>query len=441
VAFPLASSSVRPQDRPGDLAPKDPDSIRDLPPLIGLMRMGRKARAERVPVRLTARVTEVGTVELWSESQRDERRWRLQVQLRGPAAAARIAGSETDRVVIEQSEIDAACEAVRAAFAAAKPTEEPGVARLVKRLEEALDAPREQWPPSALRALWGPLREVAEHRLKSPQHEARWLNLAGYFLRPGVGYPLDDVRIKALWPIFHAGLKHLKETQCWVEWWVLWRRVAAGLNRTHHDEIYRRLQPYLLPPKGGAGGKKPPRPKPEPHELAEMWRCAAALERLAVESKESLGNALAAELARPSVSGHVLWSLGRIGARVPLYGPANTVVPPGVAEGWIAALLNRTYAPGRETNDAIFALAALGRVAGDRARDIDENLRARILTRLGELGADEATLRPVRERHDLETAQQSQALGDALPVGLRLIGSAESESGSPRAEGPDAEGR
>ena len=85
VAFPLASSSVRPDDRPGDLVRADPDSIRELPPLQGLMRVGRKAKAERVPVRLAARVTEVGTVELWCQSRTDDRRWRLQIQLRGPA--------------------------------------------------------------------------------------------------------------------------------------------------------------------------------------------------------------------------------------------------------------------------------------------------------------------------------------------------------------------
>ncbi|HMB06894.1 MAG TPA: hypothetical protein VKP69_24560 [Isosphaeraceae bacterium] len=38
------------------------------------------------------------------------------------------------------------------------------------------------------------------------------------------------------------------------------------------------------------------------------------------------------------------------------------------------------------------------------------------------LGADEAILRPVREYHELEAEQQGQALGDALPVGLRLAG-------------------
>src|SRR5262249_12563319 len=85
VAFPLASSSVRPAARRGDLVASDPDSIPELPPLQSLMRAGRKAKAERVPVLLAARVTEVGTIELWCQSRTDDRRWRLQIQLRGPS--------------------------------------------------------------------------------------------------------------------------------------------------------------------------------------------------------------------------------------------------------------------------------------------------------------------------------------------------------------------
>lgn len=424
VAFPLASSSVRPDDKPGDLVASDPDSIRELPPLQSLMRVGRKAKAERVPVRLAARVTEVGTVELWCQSRTDDRRWRLQIQLRGPAGqpASRtlVTGEESDRVIIEQSELDSAIAAIREAFGPTPPSEEAGPSRLVKRLEDLLDVPRDQWPPSALRALWEPLRDLAESRLKGPRHESRWFNLAGFCLRPGTGYPLDEGRIKALWPVFHQGVKHSKDVQCWVEWWILWRRVSAGLSRAHHDEIYRRVSPYLLPGKGGAA-KKGGRPKVEPHELAEIWRTAASLERLSPDLKVQLGSILVKELAKPSLANHVLWSLGRLGARVLLYGPANTAVPREIAERWLLALLDRPFSAGRETTDAIFALAQLARVSGDRARDIDEAIRTRVLTRLEELGADEAELRPVREFHELETEQQGQALGDALPVGLRLL--------------------
>ncbi len=90
------------------------------------------------------------------------------------------------------------------------------------------------------------------------------------------------------------------------------------------------------------------------------------------------------------------------------------------AEDWAKALLGRSYAAGRETGDAIFALAQLARVANDRARDLDESLRGEVLARLTDLGAPEETLRPVREYHELESAQQVQALGDTLPIGLRL---------------------
>jgi hypothetical protein len=83
--------------------------------------------------------------------------------------------------------------------------------------------------------------------------------------------------MKALWPVFHAGVKHPKEKQCWTEWWILWRRVSAGLNKIHQDEVARRLIPFLV---AKDSGKKSNRPKPEHHELSEMWRLAASLERL-----------------------------------------------------------------------------------------------------------------------------------------------------------------
>jgi hypothetical protein len=156
-----------------------------------------------------------------------------------------------------------------------------------------------------------------------------------------------------------------------------------------------------------------------------MWRCAASLERLAPEIKESLGSVLIKDRT-PIPASTSLWCLGRLGARVPLYGLANTAVRKEAAERWLEPLLARQYPPGRETAEAVFAISQLARVANDRARDIDEDLRSRVIHRLAELGADEAVLRPVREYHELLTAQEGQALGDALPIGLRLLSDADS---------------
>ncbi|MGC8643065.1 MAG: hypothetical protein ACP5XB_24665, partial [Isosphaeraceae bacterium] len=73
-----------------------------------------------------------------------------------------------------------------------------------------------------------------------------------------------------------------------------------------------------------------------------------------------------------------------------------------------------------ETGDAIFALSQMARYSGDRSRDLHDSLRARVLARLEQLGADEPVLLPVREYHELEAAQEDLAMGDALPIGLRL---------------------
>jgi hypothetical protein len=53
-----------------------------------------------------------------------------------------------------------------------------------------------------------------------------------------------------------------------------------------------------------------------------------------------------------------------------------------------------------------------------------------VIGRLTELGADDVALRPVREYHELESAQQVQALGDSLPIGLRLVSDASATAGA-----------
>ncbi len=419
ILFPLASSSVRPDDRPGDLVKADPDTIRALPALESMIRVGRKARGDRAAVSLAARVTEVGTIELWCQSRTDPRRWRLQFQMRGAGSQGQNESAQAGQVVLEQSDVDRAIDAVRESFTLPLASPDHAPARLIKRLEERLDGPRASWPPSALRALWDPLRDRAETRLASPSHESRWLNLAGYVLRPGVGFPRDELRVKALWSLFHQGVKHQKDVQCWAEWWILWRRVAAGLQRPHHEELERRLTPFLIPAKGSSPSRKAGRPKPESHELAEMWRCAAALERANLTTRQAYGDALLSE--RSTAPPHVvLWCLGRLGARAPLYAQAESALPRSVAERWLGVLLGRAFTGERETADAIFALSELARVTGDRARDVSDDLRAAVLERLLALGAQGEAVAPVREYHERALAEQSAALGDALPVGLRL---------------------
>ncbi|MEZ4764211.1 MAG: hypothetical protein R3C26_13835 [Calditrichia bacterium] len=50
------------------------------------------------------------------------------------------------------------------------------------------------------------LLEIMDGRKLSAAHEARWLNLLGYCLRPGFGDPLDDWRMKQIWKLYFEEL-------------------------------------------------------------------------------------------------------------------------------------------------------------------------------------------------------------------------------------------
>jgi hypothetical protein len=151
-----------------------------------------------------------------------------------------------------------------------------------------------------------------------------------------------------------------------------------------------------------------------------MWRTLANLERLPPPAKIKLGDELVRRIAADkSVDPLHFWALGRIGARVPLYGPLNCVVPPQKAGEWVAAALDRATGPDLEK--AAFPLAQLGRRTGDRARDLDPDLRDRLSARLHDLPGGERTALLVDQIVALEAREERVALGDTLPAGLRLL--------------------
>ena len=63
--FPLFVSSTRLTDKPGELVPIDRERMTPLPPMRTVLRTRKKAAAETVSVNLHARLTEIGTLDLW----------------------------------------------------------------------------------------------------------------------------------------------------------------------------------------------------------------------------------------------------------------------------------------------------------------------------------------------------------------------------------------
>ena len=67
-----------------------------------------------------------------------------------------------------------------------------------------------------------------------------------------------------------------------------------------------------------------------------------------------------------------------------------------------------------------FAIVTLARLTGDRSRDLDEALRSRAAEELAAAGAPARWRRLLTEVVEMDEADEAQALGDTLPIGLQL---------------------
>ncbi len=389
VSFRLYSSLTRVDDSVGQLIGKsDAVDLHLHAPLNAVIRFG-KTGERLVPVKLRAHLTEVGTLEVWADSKISEHHWRLQFELR-KAGQARTGGKPA-AVVSDEAVLQAEA-LIEAAFRAGTvaPEELPG------KLEQTLALGRNSWPLSAIRRLSDRLLELAEMRRKSAALEMRWLNLCGFALRPGFGFPGDDFRIEQARRIYAGGLQFANQVQNEIDWWIFWGRVAGGLNKNQQVDIFQRLSPMLLP----RGAKRPPRINNS--LLREMWRTGASLELLPLQTKTQLGDALIAQVKKGEMVDTGLWCLSRIGARKLFYGPINQVLPAATATRWVESLLKVP-----KSDDAVVAIA---RRTGDSTRDLNpatiDNIRKRI----------PETLLPALEGEVEEDL--GKVFGEELPSGL-----------------------
>jgi hypothetical protein len=268
------------------------------------------------------------------------------------------------------------------------------------------------------RALFDALVDVAADRKKTADHEQRWLNLAGFLLRPGTGAPLDTWRARVMWGVFNENLVFGKSEPNKLAWWITWRRIAGGLAKGQQEQIYDRLAKLLLP--NPLQQKKLAEAKASKQELAEMWRVVASLERAPVAHKQKLGDELMRRMdTRKGREDAVhLWALSRVGARVPLYGPLNAVVPPATVAKWVQQLVAWDWP---EPDKTAFPLAQLGRRTGDRTRDLDEATRIKLATAVRAMPGGDRAVVLVEQVVALEAREERVALGDTLPAGLKLV--------------------
>ncbi|HEY4059298.1 MAG TPA: Hsp70 family protein, partial [Kofleriaceae bacterium] len=416
VSFRLYSSSTR-DDQPGALVPvgdgradttDDGSDLLELPPIVAVLRA--RGRGE-VTVRLAIHITELGALEIHAvDVEPPNEEWKLAFDMRSGGTAP---SAEAAADAAPHGATDIAKARVEKAFKTGD-----GLATLTRDLETLFETRRDEWSMMTARALFDTLVDVAAERKKTPDHEQRWLNLAGFLLRPGTGAPLDAWRSRVMWGVYNEGLVHAKAEPNKLAWWIVWRRIAGGLAKGQQDQFYDRFAKLLLP--NPLQAKKLAEQKASKQELAEIWRVVASMERLAQPHKIKLGDELVRrmETRKGREDAVHLWSISRLGARVPLYGPLNLIVPPTKAADWVRQLIKGEWP---EPDKVAFPLAQLGRRTGDRSRDLDDTTRTALADYVKTLPGGERAAVLIEQVVALEAREEQVALGDTLPAGLKLV--------------------
>ncbi|MCA9133509.1 MAG: molecular chaperone DnaK, partial [Planctomycetales bacterium] len=416
VQFPIVYSSTRLSDRVGQRVVIDEEHFSHLPPIRTVIEVARTRRQQSLPVYVEVELSQIGTLQIYCHACDSEHRWKLEFDVRGSTQTDHVGGEAVGNQagILDDRSEQAARQVLLEVFSAEGKTKP---ARVMRVLADALGMPKSAWPPHLLRAMWATLIELQDGRRLSAAHEARWLNLLGYCLRPGYGLAADDWRVAQTWRLVHGKLA-FPAISSRNESLILWRRIAGGFTAGQQLTVYQQiagpLRSVLDPTRRAKGGSGV-----SPHELTELLRLVGALELLPAEEKTQLGNGLLNLLPLSKWSSSqaaMLWTLGRLGSRVPAYGPLNGVLDVAVVTRWLRALAASSL------TDANLGLALMlcGRRVGDRYRDVSPETRELILDKLQRLGAPQHMQDLVQHGGQLQSEEASQILGEALPLGLTL---------------------
>ncbi len=417
VEFPIYVSSTRLVDPPGKVVDVDTNELTPLPPIRTVLHTGRKKERQLANVRLHAHLSEIGMLELSCKEVDTSRVWQMQFDIRSTTQSdlqPHESASEGEGFVDEEL-ITAAASTIEAVFSESA-TEPPS--KLMKQLVSTLNLEKHEWPTSVLRRLWDVLIENETGRRRSAAHESRWLHLVGYSLRPGYGFAVDDWRVAETWRAVNGKLAFPASQAPAL---VLWRRIAGGLSRGQQLGLAEPLLADMrsLRRRFSGGKSKATQTLLDPTRSAEIWRLLGALELLPVDVKTELGDIVVELLAKRKLATRVpemLWTLGRLGQRVPLYGPLNTLVPVETASRWLDSILRLDG----DQQMAPLAAMQLARRTGDRHRDLADSVRKEVVEWLRDNNAAQHLVELVETGGTLVDEEQQIVFGESLPSGLRI---------------------
>ena len=407
VNFNIYSSSFRSGDKAGEIIQID-DSLSSMPPVQTIVKFGSKSNKKNIPVTIGAKYSEMGTLSMYCHSMVSDHKWELLFQLRETKKnIASIQSNETS--IFDETLIKNICGLIEQAFTDQSSNNE-SLKSLVRQIEKIVAQKKSNWPLSFLRTIADKLIKLDKTRTYSPEHEARWLNLTGFCIRPGFGDGFDEERIRKLWKIYLSGLIFNKFQQNRMEWWIFIRRIAAGLKAGQQRQFFQDISPLLLRSKNS-------KIKLSPQEQVELWMTVGNMERLLIKDKIVLAKALFPMLKPNKKQDNMFWTLSRIGARELLYGSVDRVVPSHEVVRWINQIMKKKWPKSVAVENMV---AQISRKTGDRTRDLDSDDSARIVSWLQEKKVKKSIIKIVIEKTDMALKEKNIQFGEKLPKGLVL---------------------
>lgn len=411
VSFQLCNSHVRRNDQPGTLVEINAEEMQLLPPIHTILRWGKK-QEETIPAKLKIAATPIGTLEISLHSQKTPHQWGLEFQLRTAGGQENhLASLESARKdeTFEQSQLQR-LDVFMTEFFQLEKNIKP--LKLMEFLEELVEIPRKEWPASILRAIADSTLKLVAKRKISQAHEERWWNLVGFSLRPGVGCPLDDFRMRELWKVILSESKLLKSNEILIQQWICYRRLSAGFNKGQQRQLASELMPFLLNKKNGKIENKG---KSEEYPFSENIRALASMELIDLNQKVKIGNFLVSRILQGKALPSDYWSLARLGARHLMYGSIADVISKEQCGEWVEALLK---SPDPSNESLMFAVAQLARKTKHREINLSPSLMDKIIPHFNHFYPNFEKL--LSQDKPLSVREQERILGDSLPSGLLI---------------------
>lgn len=398
VSFRVYTSHTRINDKIGDLIDIDLLELNPLPILQTVLRFGKTK--ESIPAHLSAKVSEIGILELALKSVKTDHLWVLEFQLGNNHPQAENFKCNEE---FGLSELKEALEYIEGFFA-----EGHSHTNFMEHLEKILEKDRKDWSLSTLRIFAEKTVQLASKRKTSSNLLLKFWNFIGFCLRPGFGHPLDDFRNKELWKIILEDLGNKEKDEIKLQKWICYRRIAGGLNRGRQAMLSKNLLEDL-------NIEKTFKNRHDLYLQAELLRTLSALEWLEIPFKISLGK----KVLQRILSGNTLSSdysvLGRLATRRPLYASFTHLIPVDTVEEWLSQLLSSKL----EANSLATLLAQIAAPGSSRECNISKKMIENILARFS--SDEQQRLKEILLNEAAFTVKEQETFfSDSLPIGLKI---------------------